>query len=201
MAFPHFSDSSSSEFTKPKTWSSFTDSDEPIHSNPPLPANLEPPAISPPINSHGSWSPCPSWSTSDWSPCPAWSSSENNSDHQDESIQSHPSNKSDKDYVPGSIFNPLMTAPNPQSETQTPDHIIQPSQAICMLLCLFNILITDSCIISNPSCQFSSLDSGLSKSRNPQTWRSHQAAGTRFLFELEILSKPTFYPPLLSSQY
>src|SRR5882757_7032548 len=104
MAYLDFSDSSSSEYTKPQTWSSFTDSDEPIHFNPPLPPDPEPPALSlSSINSHGSWSPCPAWSTSDWStcpswstsdwspcpswsasdwsPCPAWSSSQNSSDH------------------------------------------------------------------------------------------------------------------------
>jgi hypothetical protein len=146
MASPHFSDSSSTGFPKPQSWSSFTDSDEPIHSNLPLPANPEPHAISPLLKSHGSWSPCLSWSTSsDWSSCPAWSSSENISDHQhdisqDESVHSHPSNKSDKDYVPGTIFSPLITAPNPQLETQTSDHIIQLSQATRMLLlCLFNL--------------------------------------------------------------
>jgi hypothetical protein len=155
MAYPDFSDSSSSEYTKPQTWSSFTDSDESIYLNPPLPPDPEPPALSSSsINSHGSWSPCPAWSTSDWStspscstsdwsPCPAWSLSQNGSDHplddvEDASIYSHSSNQSDQDYVPASTFNPPITTPNhqSQSETQISDNIIEPSQAIRMLLCL-----------------------------------------------------------------
>jgi hypothetical protein len=141
MAYPESSDSSSSEFTKPQTWSSFTDSDKPINSTPPLPVNPEPPALPSLINSHGSWSPCSSWSTSDWSQCLTWSSSRNSSDQQhdeceDASIHSHHSNQSDQDYVPAAIFNPLVTALNPESETHTSDSIIQPSQAIRMLPCL-----------------------------------------------------------------
>src|ERR1700733_16262334 len=224
MAYPDFSDSSSSQFKKPQSWSSFTDSDKLIHSNPLLSANPEPLAISPLIGSSSSQFKKPqSWSSftdSDkliysnpllsanpeplaispligssssqfkkpqtWSsftesdelihtnpplsPPPAWSSSQNNSDHQhdeseDASIHSHSSNKSDKDYVPGSTFTPLITAPNPQSETHTSEHVIQPSQAICMFLHLFKLIIPYSCIISHPPCQFSSLDSCLSKSR------------------------------------
>ena len=50
MAYPDFSNSSSSEFRKPQTWSSFTDSDELINSNLPLPANPGPAALLPLIN-------------------------------------------------------------------------------------------------------------------------------------------------------
>ena len=100
------------------------------------------------VHSPGSWGSCPSWSSSDcdpplvhspgsWGPCPSWHLSTNNSDHHHASrasIHSHPSNKSDQDYVPGSTFIPLITTSSPQSQPPPSDHIIQPRQAIRMLL-------------------------------------------------------------------
>lgn len=150
------SKSSSAEFTKPQTWSSFTDSNELIHSNRPSSANLEPPALPPVINSHSSWSPCPAWSSFQGS------SDDRHDEPEDASSHSHSNNQSDQDYAPANTFNSPITAPNPQS-----DNIIQPSQAIRMLLFYSHYSSSPpySHIVSNPSFQFTSLDGCLSKSR------------------------------------
>jgi hypothetical protein len=141
MAWSDLTDSSPSESRKPQSWSNFTDSDQVMHFNPHY---TQSPTISAQVHSGGSWSPCPSWSTSDWSQCPAWSSSENYSNYQQEKLEaesmqsclsSQPSNKFDEDYKPGSMFRPLVPPSKPQSESNTSDDVMQSSQAIGRSLC------------------------------------------------------------------
>lgn len=166
MAWPDFTDSSFSESGKPQSWSNFTDSDQIMHTHV---LDAQPPPSSAQTNIGGSWSPCPTWSASDWSPCPSWSDSENGSHHRQvnwdvESFQgSHPSDKCDEDYKPGSKFSPLIHAPKSQSETDTPDSEIQltPSTGMSTCILIMHYPIIDS-LFSNAPCQFCFLDRCLS---------------------------------------
>jgi hypothetical protein len=131
MAWPDFTDSSFSKSGNSRSWSNFTDSDQVMHSHALY-------AQSPQVHTGGSWSPCPSWSASDWSPCLSWSTSENRYNHQQEnwdtaSLQSsHPSNKCDEDYKPGSKFSPLVCSPKLQSESNSSNPITQQTPSIGM---------------------------------------------------------------------
>jgi hypothetical protein len=138
MAWPDFTDSSFSESGNPRSWSNFTDSDQVMHTQA---LHAQPPS-SVQVHKVDSWSPCPSWSASDWSPCPLWSASENGSHHQQvnwdvESLQgSHPSDKYDEDYKPGSKFSLLIHAPKTQSEINASDCEIQLTPSTGMSLCI-----------------------------------------------------------------
>ena len=141
IAWSDIVDSSSSNLEHPQSWSNLTDSD---HANA---LDSQPPSVSVQVFSRHSWSPCPSWSTSDWSSCLPWSLLDDNSGQEEESeaeslqscLSSQPSNKCDKDYQPGSTFTSLMPAPKFPSESNASDKFTQPSGTVGVLQCILSM--------------------------------------------------------------
>jgi hypothetical protein len=139
ITWPDSTDSSSSELEPCHSWSNFTDSNKVMHCET---LHAQAIAITAQLESGGSQSLCPSWSTSDWSPCSTWSSSYNHSNYQHKqweaarlqsSDSSQACNKYDEDYNPGSMLSPPILTHIPHSEINASDNITHPTTAIHML--------------------------------------------------------------------